>query len=121
MSRIPTVGMQKAYRKLMATDINRITFYTAHTLEYVYNSDSHVDEIYYYHYNTHVVSVYHDKRTRKYKIILTPYGWSQTDAVNVTGLLRCLGIHTISCYRKNETLYLKVDGKKTGVKETVVE
>lgn len=121
MSRIPTVGMEKAYRELTTTNKNRITFYMVHTLEYVYNPNSDVDIIYYSHYNTHVATIYHDKRTCKYKIVLTNYGWSQTDALNVTGLLRCIGIHTVSCYRKNETLYLKVDGKKTGVKETIAE
>jgi len=45
----------------------------------------------------------------------------RTDAVNVTGLLRCIGIDTVSCYRRNETLYLKINGKKTDEIETVVE
>lgn len=120
MSRIPTVGMEKAYRKLTTTNENRVTFYAAHTLEYSFNPNTNTEVIYYTHYNTHVASVYYDKSKDKYKIILTNYGWSQTDAMNVTGLLRCMGINTVSCYRKNESLYLKVDGKRTGVKEVVV-
>lgn len=121
MSRIPTVGMKKAYTELITTNKYTVKFYTAHTLEYSFNPNSDVEVIYYLHYDTHVASVYHNKTNGKYKVCLTNYGWSQTDAVNVTGLLRCMGINTVSCYRKNETLYLKVDGKKTGEKEVVTE
>ena len=121
MSRIPTVGMEKAYRELITTNKNIVSFYMAHTLEYSYNPNSDIEEIYYFHYDTHVATVYHNKTNDKYKVVLSPFGWSQTDAVNVTGLLRCIGINTVSCYRKNEELYLKVNGKKTELKEYVVE
>ncbi len=121
MSRIPSVGMEKAYRELTTTNKNIVTFYTAHTLEYSYNPNSDIEVIYYFHYNTHVATVYHNKTNDKYKVVLSPFGWSQTDAVNVTGLLRCIGIDTVSCYRRNETLYLKINGKKTDEIETVVE
>lgn len=121
MSRIPTVGMEKAYREITTTNRNSVSFYMAHTLEYSYDPNTDIETICYIHYGVLVGLVRHFKTTGKIKISLSNNGWSQTDACNFTGLLVCMGIYSVRCYRHNDNLYLSRQGKKTGVKEVVLE
>ena len=121
MSRIPTIGMEKAYKQLTTTNKRSVTFYTAHTLEYSYDPNTNIETICYLHYGVIVGIVRYNKTTGATKISLSNYGWSQTDSCNFNGLLVCMGIYSVRCYRHNDNLYLSRQGKKTGVKEVVLE
>lgn len=121
MSKIPTVGMQRAFKELMTTSKYSVVFYTSHKLEYKYDPNSNVDTVLYYHYNTLIGYVEHIVIDDSFRIVVTNSGWSQTDAVNFTGLLVCMELNRVKCYRKDYTLYLSLDGKKMGVKEIILE
>ena len=119
MSRIPTVGLQKAFNKLK--DGQQYARYNEnHVLEHTSDWFKGIEQYRYIHYGVFVGSVTYYHEEHKTVVSVDGYGWSRTDCDNMNGLLRVLGIYSVSVYRHYDELYLTTGNKKEQLKEVVL-